>query len=60
VNHSGASHMFFKTEQKYVPRGAFNNFNVQAKNNVKSNNFKQFTMWNGLSGRSKLPDKTKI
>jgi len=41
---SAASHMFFKIKQKYVPKRALHKFDVQTKNNVKSNNFKQFTM----------------
>jgi len=36
-----------------------NEFKVSPKNNLKSNDFKQFTMQNGLSGRSKFPDKMK-
>jgi len=59
---SEASNMFLKIKQKLcanVPKGPLNNFNVQTKNSVKSNHFKQFTMWNGISRRSKFPDKTK-
>jgi len=39
--------MFVKIKQKLsanVPKGALNNFNVKIKNNLKSNDFKQFTM----------------
>ena len=42
------------------PRGPLNKFNVQTKNNLKSNDFKQFTRWNRLSRRRKFPDKMKI
>jgi len=44
---------------KYAKMGPLNNFNVQTKDNLKSNAFKQFTMLNVLSRRSKLQDKLK-
>jgi len=51
--------MFFKTKRKMCQRGPFNNFKVYTKNNVKSNNFKQFKKWIGLSRRRNFPDKMK-
>jgi len=36
-----------------------NKFNVHTKDNSKSNYFKRFTIWNGLSRRSWFPDKKK-
>ena len=52
---SEASRMFFKMKQKFcpnVPKRPLNNFQVNTKNNVKSNDFKQCTMWNRHSRRS--------
>jgi len=40
-----------------VTKGPLNNCSVQTKNNLKPNDFKQFTTWNELSRRSKFPDK---
>ena len=40
-----------------MPKGPFNNYNMKTKNNVKLNNFKQFTMSNRIPRRSKFPDK---
>jgi len=54
-----AGHMFIKIKQKLcvnVSKVA-PHFNVLTQNNLKSNGFKQFTMWNGLSRRSKFPGK---
>ena len=38
---------------------SLNKWNVQTKNNAKSNYFKQFTVWNGLLSKIKFPDKMK-
>ena len=40
-------------------KGALNNFNVWTNNNAKSNDFKRFTNFNGLSRRSKFEDIMK-
>jgi len=50
-------------KQNYVQmyqNGPLNNFNVLKKNDLKTNNFKRFTVWTGLSPRIKFPHKMKI
>jgi len=36
-----------------------NNFIVRTKNNLKSNDFKQLTMWNGLFTQKQIPRKNE-
>jgi len=57
-----ASHMLFKRKQKLcanVPKGPLNKLYVYTKNEWKYKNFKQCTMWNRISRRSKFPEKVK-
>jgi len=57
---SEASHMFGKIKQKLcvnMSKGAAQQLYCVDKNNLKSNDFRQFAMRNGLLRRNKFPDK---
>lgn len=57
---SEESRMYFEIKQKLflnVPKGTPQPLYCVDKEQFKSNHFKQFTVWNGLSRRSKCSDK---